>query len=63
MKQGGVKKIAIIGAGGFGQEVYYLWRDMLSVAQESFEFVGFFDDNEDILISSGKIEELNAIDF
>ena len=63
MKQGGVKKIAMIGAGGFGQEVYYLWRDMLSVAQESFEFVGFFDDNEDILISSGKIEELNAIDF
>ena len=63
MKQGGVKKIAIIGAGGFGQEVYYLWRDMLSVAQESFEFVGFFDDKEDILISSVKIEELNAIDF
>lgn len=63
MKQESVKRIAVIGAGGFGQEVYHLWRDMLFVAQVSFEFVGFFDDNEDILISSGKIEDLNTINF
>lgn len=40
-----MKKIAIIGAGGFGQEVFCVWKEMLNYNNETFEFIGFFDDN------------------
>ncbi|NHW58844.1 serine acetyltransferase, partial [Escherichia coli] len=63
-----MKKIAIIGAGGFGQEVFCIWKDLLITQQQTFEFIGFFDD--DTLVKSnaygkvlGKVEGLNNIDY
>lgn len=63
-----MKKIAIVGAGGFGQEVYCLWRDMLLHKGENYEFIGFFDDNEELEQNPygkiiGKINDLNGIDY
>jgi hypothetical protein len=40
-----MKKIAVIGAGGFGQEVFCLWKESLQAQGIPFEFLGFFDDN------------------
>lgn len=39
-----MKKIAVFGAGGFGQEVTNIWFDMLKARGETFEFLGYFDD-------------------
>lgn len=62
-----MKKIAIIGAGGFGQEVLSIWRDQLLADSEPFEFLGFFDDSGvkknklgDVV---GTVESINDIDF
>lgn len=46
-----MKKIAVFGAGGFGQEVACVWMDRLKADKEDFEFIGFFDD--------GKVGEKN----
>jgi len=43
-----MKKIAIVGAGGFGQEVFCIWRDMLDSQKIEYQFLGFFDDNETV---------------
>ncbi len=40
-----MKKIAIVGAGGFGQETFCVWKDMLDYNNIQFEFIGFFDDD------------------
>jgi sugar O-acyltransferase (sialic acid O-acetyltransferase NeuD family) len=61
-----MKKIAIIGAGGFGKEVFCIWKDMLESKKETYDFIGYFDDNEDLAENTygpvrGKIEELNTI--
>ena len=60
-----MKKIAIIGAGGFGQEVFCIWRDILNTEGTEYEFIGFFDDKQvekkvfgDVI---GSIEDLNSI--
>lgn len=63
-----MKKIAIIGASGFGQEVYCVWKDMLDANEESFQFIGFFDDAAKIPVNKfgnvvGKVSDLNAIDY
>lgn len=63
-----MKKIAIIGAGGFGQEVYCIWRDMLQKQEIPYQFIGFFDDNQELEESvfgkiAGTIESLNKIDY
>jgi sugar O-acyltransferase (sialic acid O-acetyltransferase NeuD family) len=63
-----MKKIAIVGAGGFGQEVFCLWRDMLQYKGEKYDFIGYFDDKEELSESSfgkviGKVDDLNYIDF
>jgi len=62
-----MKKIAIIGAGGFGQEVYCIWRDMLISEGLKYDFVGFFDDNSDVKQNKfgkvvGSINDLNVVD-
>lgn len=43
-----MKKIAIIGAGGFGQEVFCIWRDVLMNEGTDYQFIGFFDDAENL---------------
>jgi len=63
-----MKKIAIIGAGGFGREVKCLIDD-INKQKPTYEIIGFFDDN----IEKGKtinnhevigtIEDLNKIDY
>lgn len=63
-----MKKIAIVGAGGFGQEVFCIWRDMLDSQKIKYEFLGFFDDNETVTENCfgkilGNVEALNKIDF
>ncbi|WP_017494973.1 acetyltransferase [Flavobacterium sp. WG21] len=63
-----MKRIAIIGAGGFGQEVYCIWRDMLLSDAEEYEFIGFFDDNFNIKANRfgkviGGINDLNEIEY
>lgn len=63
-----MEKIAIIGAGGFGREVKCLIDD-LNKADNTYEIIGFFDDNieKGKLINDykvvGNIEELNKIDY
>lgn len=61
-----MKNIAIVGAGGFGQEVFCLWRDMLDHKNEKYNFLGFFDDNEELEQNSfgsviGRVDDLNEI--
>ncbi|MBV7440773.1 NeuD/PglB/VioB family sugar acetyltransferase [Weeksellaceae bacterium TAE3-ERU29] len=61
-----MKKIAIIGAGGFGKEVFCIWRDLLNSENQSFEFIGFFDDSDKVIENPygkiiGKIDDLNGI--
>lgn len=61
------KKIAIVGAGGFGQEVFCIWREMLNSKNEPFDFLGFFDDDVNKKENSfgkvlGKVSDLNKYD-
>lgn len=63
-----MRKIAIIGAGGFGQEVYCIWRDMLLSNNISYEFIGFYDDNQSLEKNCygkiiGSINDLNNINY
>jgi len=63
-----MKKIAIIGAGGLGQEVYCIWRDMLISEKIDYRFIGFFDDNKNITQNRfgkiiGNINDLNKVDY
>lgn len=63
-----MKKIAVIGGGGFGQEVFCIWRDILESQDINYEFVGFYDDNLDVEANVygkvvGTIDDLNQIDF
>lgn len=63
-----MKKIAIIGAGGFGKEVKVLIDDINRV-QKSFQIIGFFDDGlkkgsfVNGLPVLGDIESINKIDY
>ncbi len=60
-----MRKIAIIGAGGFGREVKML-IDQINHIEKKYEFIGFYDDN--IPIDSevngfkilGTVDELGA---
>lgn len=61
-----MKKIAIIGAGGFGREVKML-IDHINQKEEQFEIHGFYDDkhyDHDIngVPYLGKIEKINEVD-
>lgn len=40
------KKIAIFGAGGFGQEITCVWMEMLRHKNIEFDFIGYFDDGK-----------------
>lgn len=61
-----MKKIAIIGAGGFGREVKML-IDQINAVEEKYEFIGYYDDGKDkgMLINNfpvlGKVSELNEV--
>jgi sugar O-acyltransferase (sialic acid O-acetyltransferase NeuD family) len=63
-----MKKIAIIGAGGFGREVKVLIDDINRV-KKSFQLIGFFDDGfkkgsfVNGLPVLGNIESINEIDY
>lgn len=62
-----MKKIAIIGAGGFGREVKML-IDHMNQKENQFELIGFFDDKEyDGQINGlpylGKVSSVNDIDY
>lgn len=62
-----MKKIAIIGGGGFCREIKCLIDD-INIQQASYELVGYFDDSENIIIDNGmnylgKIEDINNIDY
>lgn len=62
-----MKKIAVIGAGGFGREVKML-IDQINQKEKKFEVIGFYDDNENLATVNGlpylgKIEKLNEVDF
>lgn len=61
-----MKKIAIIGAGGFGREVKML-IDQINVVSPKYNFIGYYDDGKEkgILINGfpvlGKVSDLNAV--
>lgn len=61
-----MKKIAIIGAGGFGREVKML-IDQINAVSSKYEFIGYYDDGKEkgILINGfpvlGKVSDLNAV--
>ena len=61
-----MKKIAIIGAGGFGREIKIL-IDQINAIDKKFEFIGFYDDEKEkgTLINGfpilGKVLDLNLI--
>jgi sugar O-acyltransferase (sialic acid O-acetyltransferase NeuD family) len=63
-----MKKIAIIGAGGFGREVKML-IDQINHIEKKYEFIGFYDDNveSETIINGfeviGTINELIQIDY
>lgn len=62
-----MKKIAIIGAGGFGREVKFL-IDQINAVNPTFKIIGFFDDEpKESLINGvkylGNIEDLNTLDY
>ena len=63
-----MKKIAIIGAGGFGREVKML-IDQINHNEKQYEFIGFYDDNveSETIINGfkvlGSINELLQIDY
>ena len=62
-----MKKIAIIGAGGFGREVKTL-IDNINIVNPTYQFVGFYDDGfeKDSLVNGypvlGGVEDVNAVD-
>lgn len=62
------RKIAIIGAGGFGVEAACILREMLRYQNEPVDnFVGFFDDNREHVEKSygvvkGRIDDLNKVE-
>jgi sugar O-acyltransferase (sialic acid O-acetyltransferase NeuD family) len=61
-----MKKIAIIGAGGFGREVKML-IDQINAVSPKYEFIGYYDDGKEkgILINGfpvlGKVSDLNTV--
>lgn len=61
-----MKKIAIIGAGGFGREVKML-IDQINAVEKKYEFIGFYDDGKEVgtIINGfpvlGKVVDLNKI--
>ena len=61
-----MKKIAIIGAGGFGREVKML-IDQINAVENKYEFIGYYDDGKEkgILINGfpvlGKVSDLNVV--
>jgi sugar O-acyltransferase (sialic acid O-acetyltransferase NeuD family) len=62
-----MKKIAIIGAGGFGREVKSL-IDQINAKQKTYEIIGFYDDKHyESEINGvkylGKIENINSVNF
>lgn len=62
-----MKKIAIVGAGGFGREVKML-IDQMNYENYQYELIGFFDDKiytEKVnnLNYLGNIEEINNVDY
>jgi sugar O-acyltransferase (sialic acid O-acetyltransferase NeuD family) len=61
-----MKKIAIVGAGGFGREIFCVWKDKLLFENVQFEFLGFFDDGKKGEITEfgkvvGLVSEINTI--
>lgn len=62
-----MRKIAIIGAGGFGREVKSLINDINAVSP-TFEFLGYYDDNvaKDTMVNGfpvlGNLNDLNQYD-
>lgn len=63
-----MKKIVIIGAGGFGREVKML-IDQINYNKKKFDFIGFYDDNieKGSMINGfkvlGSIDELLQVDY
>ncbi len=63
-----MKKIAIVGAGGFGREIKML-INQINYNKPLFDLIGFYDDNMkaesniDGYPILGKINDLNSIDF
>lgn len=61
-----MKKIAIIGAGGFGREVKML-IDQINAVSSKYEFIGYYDDGKEkgTIINGfpvlGKVSDLNAV--
>ena len=61
-----MKKIAIIGAGGFGREVKIL-IDQINAVSTKYDFIGYYDDGKEkgILINGfpvlGKVSDLNSV--
>lgn len=60
-----MKKIAIVGAGGFGREVKML-IDQINKVEKKFDIIGFYDDKEfsaeiNGLPYLGKVDDLNLI--
>lgn len=41
-----MKNIAIIGAGGFGREIFCVWKERLLFDNVDFNIIGFFDDGK-----------------
>ncbi len=64
-----MKKIAVIGAGGFGREVIQLIKD-INKEKKTWEIIGYFDDNLDVqghlrngFPVVGPLSMINQIDF
>jgi sugar O-acyltransferase (sialic acid O-acetyltransferase NeuD family) len=61
-----MKKIAILGAGGFGREVKML-IDQINAVSPKYDFIGYYDDGKEkgTLINGfpvlGKVSDLNAV--
>jgi len=55
-----MKKLLIIGAGGFGREVY-TWLQSNPSNKKEWELAGFLDDNLDALKSFGEFASVSAI--
>ncbi len=63
-----MKKIAIIGSGGFGREVQML-IEQINIEENQYEFIGFYDDGfeKGTLINDfpilGGIKDINDVDY
>ena len=63
-----MKKIGIVGAGGFGREVQML-IEQINQVHNQYEFIGFFDDNlkKGTIINNypvlGNVNDINTIDY